>query len=93
MHSLQEAKDNWKAGLDESGHLKEGEKFYSTTKPQGVIKNLSIYKLIVETYLFPFDHSMVFNLGVKLMANKVTAKMRDICSYSTCYSSFSALEL
>ena len=83
MDSLQEAKDNWKAGLDESGYLKEGAKFYLTTKrfePQGVVKNFPINNLIVETYLFPFDRSVVFNLGVKSMANKITAKMRDICS-------------
>ena len=67
---------------DESGYLKEGAKFYLTTKRfelQGIVKNFPIYNLIVEMYLFPFDRSMVFNLGVR--PRRFTAKMSGICSY------------
>ena len=78
------------------GFLINGEKFYATTKrfmPAGVVKNFPIYNLIVETYLFPFDRSVVFDQGLKSMANKVTAKMRGICSYLLFLFSIGAVTL
>ena len=80
MDTLQEVKDNWKAGIDERSYLKEGAKFYLTTKRfelQGIVKHFPIYNLIVETCLLQFDRSMVFNLGITLTLTLTLTHCQD----------------